>query len=59
MESSINQAEQYGRRNSTPISGYINDDKLKDTVSVIMADVDVNDNEACHRIEKSNTRISR
>ena len=60
LGSSINQVEQYGRRNNIVISGIpddISDNDLESTVIDIMKDVDVHINssdlEACHRIGKS------
>ena len=60
LEQSVNQAEQYCRRNNIIIAGIpdsITDDKLEDAVTSIMEDVDVfiqnGDIEACHRIGKS------
>ena len=65
MESSINQVEQYGRRNNIVISGIpddISDNDLESTFSDKMkdADVDINssDIEACHRIGKSDHRTA-
>ena len=65
LESSINQVEQYGRRNNIVISGIpddISDNDLESTVVDIMKDVDVDINssdiEACHRIGKSDWRIA-
>ena len=57
LESSVNQVEQYGRRNNIVISGIpddVADDDLEDAVTSIMEDIDVivqNGNiEACHRL---------
>ena len=65
LESSVNQVEQYGRRNNTVISGIsddVADDDLEDAVTSIMEDVDVifqnGDVEACHRIGKSDQKTS-
>ena len=59
LEQSVNQVEQYGRRNNIVIAGIpddITDDKLEDAVTSIMEDADVfiqnGDIEACHRIGK-------
>ena len=64
-ELSVNQVEQYGRRNSIVISGIpddVADDDLEDAVTSIMEDVDVifqnGDVEACHRIGKSDQKTS-
>ena len=66
LESSVNQVEQYGRRNNIVISGIpddVADDGLEDAVTSIMVDVDVivqnGDIEACHRIGKSDQKTSR
>ena len=63
LESSINQVEQYCRRNNIVISGIpddISDNDLESTVSDIMKDVDVDINisdiEAGHRIGRSDRR---
>ena len=65
LESSVNQVEQYGRRNNIVISGIpddVADDELEDTVTSIMEDVYVivqnSDIEACHRIGKSEQKAS-
>ena len=65
LESSVNQVEQYGRRNNIVISGIpddVADDDLEDAVTSIMEDVDVivqnGDIEACHRIGKSDQKSS-
>ena len=65
LESSVNQVEQYGRRNNIVISGIpddVADDDLEDAVTSIMEDVDVivqnGDIEACHRIGKSDQKTS-
>ena len=65
LESSVNQVEQYGRRNNIVISGIpddVADDHLEDAVTSIMEDIDVivqnDDTEACHRIEKSDQKSS-
>ena len=65
LESSVNQVEQYGRRNNIVISGIpddVADDDLEDAVTSIMEDVDVivqnGDIEVCHRIGKSNQKTS-
>ena len=65
LESSVNQVEQYGRRNNIVISGIpddVADDDLEDVVTSIMEDVDVivknGDIEACHRIGKSDQKTS-
>ena len=64
LESSVNQVEQYGRRNNIVISGIpddVADDDLEDASS-IMEDVDVivqnGDIQACHRIWKSDQKTS-
>ena len=64
-ESSVNQVEQYGRRNNIVISGIpddVADDNLEDAVTSIMEDVDVivqnGDIEACHRIGESDQKTS-
>ena len=58
LESSVNQVEQYGRRNN--ITDDIADGKLQDPVTSIMGNVDViiqnGDIEACHRIRKSDKK---
>ena len=66
LESSVNQVEQYGRRNNIVISGIpddVADDGLEDAVTSIMVDLDVivqnGDIEACHRIGKSDQKTSR
>ena len=65
LELSVNQVEQYGRRNNIVISGIphdVADDHLEDAVTSIMEDVDVivqnGDTEACHRIKKSDQKSS-
>ena len=64
LESSVNQVEQYGRRNNIVISGIPDDvaDDLEDAVTSIMEDVDVivqnGDIEVCHRIGKSDQKTS-
>ena len=65
LESSVNQVEQYGRRNNSYISGIsddVADDDLEDAVTSIMKDIDVivqnGDIEACHRIGKSDQKTS-
>ena len=65
LEQSVNQVEQYGRRNNIVIAGIpddITDDNLEDAVTSVMEDVDVfiqnGDIEACHRIGKSNKKSS-
>ena len=65
LESSVNQVEQYGRRNNIVISGIpddVADDDLEDAVTSIMEDIDVivqNGNiEACHRTGKSDQKTS-
>ena len=65
LESSVNQVEQYGRRNNIVISGIpddVADDDLEDVVTSIMEDVDVivknGDIEACHGIGKSDQKTS-
>ena len=65
LESSVNQVEQYGRRNNIVISGIpddVADDDLEDAVTSIMEDVDVivqnGDIEACHRIGESDQKTS-
>lgn len=65
LETSVNQVEQYGRRNNIVISGIpddIDDDELEDAVTSIMQDVEVvvqsGDIEACHRIGKSDRKTS-
>ena len=63
LETSVNQVEQYGRRNDLVISGIpddIDDDELQDVVTSIMQDVEVvvksGDIETCHRIGKSDRK---
>ena len=65
LESSVNQVEQYGRRNNIVISGIpddVADDDLENAVTSIMEDVDVivqnGDIEVCHRIGKSDQKTS-
>ena len=65
LEQSVNQVEQYGRRNNIVIVGIpddITDNNLEDAVTSIMEDVDVfiqhGDIEACHRIGKSDEKTS-
>ena len=65
LELSVNQVEQYGRRNNIVISGIphdVADDHLEDAVTSIMEDVDVivqnGDIEVCHRIGKSDQKTS-
>ena len=65
LETSVNQVEQYGRRNNIVISGIpddVDDDELEDAVTSIMQDVGVvvqsGDIEACHRIGKSDRKTS-
>ena len=60
LESSVNQVEQYGRKNNIVIFGIpddVADDDLEDAVTSIMEDVDVivqnGDIETCRRIGKS------
>ena len=63
-ESSVNQVEQYGRRNniSDIPDAAAATDELEDTVTSIMEDVDVivqnGDIEACHRIGKSDQKTT-
>ena len=57
LESSVNQVEQYGRRNNIVISGIpddVADDDLED-VDVIVQNGDI---QACHRIGKSDQKTS-
>ena len=63
-ELSVNQVEQYGRRNNIVITGIpddTDDDDLEDSVTSIMKDLDVivqnSDIEACHRIGKSDQKL--
>ena len=65
LESSVNQVQQYGRRNNIVISGIpddVADDDPEDAVTSIMEDVDVivknSDIEACHRIGKSDQKTT-
>ena len=65
LEKSVNQVEQYGRRNNIVISGIpddIENEKLVDTVTSIMEDVNVviedGDIEACHRIGKTDPKTA-
>ena len=63
LESTVNQVEQYGRRNNIVISGIpddVVDNNLENTITSIMEDVNVSiqdgDIEACHRIGKSDPK---
>ena len=65
LETSVNQVEQYGRRNNIVIPGIpddSDDDELEDAVTSIMQDVEVvvqsGDIETCHRIGKSDQKTS-
>ena len=65
LESSVNQVQQYGRRNNIVITGIpddIADGKLEDAGTSIMEDVDViiqnDDIEAFQRIGKSDKKTS-
>ena len=65
LEQSVNQVEQYGRRNNIVTDGIpddITEDNLEDAVTSIMEDVDVfiqnGDIEACHRIGKLDKKTS-
>ena len=65
FECSINNLEQYGKRNNVIISGIpdsLNVNQLKESATEILIDINVNvagnDVESCHRIDKKDTRIS-
>ena len=60
LQSSIDDLEQYDRRNNIILSGIpdsVSDDNLEETVTAILSDIDIqvttNDVEACHRIGQS------
>ena len=64
FECSINNLEQYGKKNNVIISGIpdsLNVNQLKESATEILIDINVNvagnDVESCHRIGKKDTRI--
>ena len=64
FECSTNNLEQYGRRNNTIISRIpdsVDNNQLEVSVTEILTDINVNvasnDIEACHRIDKKDSRI--
>ena len=66
LQSSIDDLEQYDRRNNLILSGIpdsVSDDGLEETVTDILSDIDVqvtvNDVEACHRFGQSHKNKSK
>ena len=66
LQSSIDDLEQYDRRNNIILSGIpdsVSDDNLEETVTAILSDIDVqvttNYVEACHRIGQSDKNKSK